>query len=529
MQRHIVDWWKQLWSRFEMRFARIVLGLLTAAVLVGAPQSARAEWLKAETEHFIIYGDTSEGEIREYARKVERFHAMLERFMPPRNASIIAPKLDIYITNGLSEMRQVWPDMPDTVAGFYSRSYDGIYAVSDERRGGDETLFHEYAHHYMYQHQNEAYPGWFVEGFAEYFAPSDMRMGQIRYGLWRDGRVLSLTQGQWVPMEDVLRSKLATVSASRRGAYYAQAWLLTHYMLGSPERQRQMSAYLAAVGRGADPVEALNQHAGMTPEQLTRNLRSYLGRGITTYKLGEALPVATVEVSRLPRSAGEALWLALRASRDMPEDERAALLTRANAVAARYPGDLLAGLALAKAQRAGEEPTAALTTLEALIAAHPENAEARWLIATVLLDQAEEAEDAGGASALRRQAQRHLAVAYEQDPMDFRVYRALARARRGAANYPNDSDFATLESAYALAPQLPSNGVDYAAALMERGRNLEAVVVLAPLANNPHGGSGQSELRRRLNEARVAGGLPALDDAAPPQPEAGAEGGEAGD
>lgn len=503
-----------------MRLAPILIACLIAATTVFTPGSARAEWLKAETEHFIIYGDTREGEIREYGRKLERFHAMLERFMPPSKPDIVAPKLDIYITDGLSQMRQIWPAMPDTVAGFYSRSYDGIYAVSDERRGGDETLFHEYAHHYMFQHLNEAFPGWFIEGFAEYFAPSDMRMGQIKYGLWRDGRVRTLADAQgWVPMEDVLRSRLAMGSARRGGAYYAQAWLLTHYMLGSPERNGQLSAYLAAVGRGADPVEALSVHMGMTPDELGRAMRSYLGRGITTYKLAEALPVADVGVTRLPRSTGETLWLGLRATRTVAEADRPALLARAAAIAERHPGDLAAGLALAKVQRAVEDPDAARLTLEGLIAAHPGAAEARWLMATLLMDEADDAGDAGRASTLQRQARGHLAAAYEAAPLDFRVYRALARNRRGAPNFPTESDFAILESAYALAPQLPGNGVDFANVLMTRGHYAEAVVVLSPLANNPHGGGDLAPLRKQLDEARVAAGLPALGGDAAPEPE----------
>lgn len=496
----------------------VAMAAVASVLLFAAP--ARAEWLKAETDHFVIYGDSSEGALREYARKLERFHAMLERFMPPSNRDIVAPKLAIYITNGLAEMRQIWPAMPDTVAGFYSRSYDGIYAVSDERRGGDETLFHEYAHHYMFQHQNEAYPGWFIEGFAEYFAPSDMRMGQIKYGLWRDGRVIALNDFQrWIPMEDLLRSRLTMGSARRGGAYYAQAWLLTHYMLGSPERNRQLSAYLGAVGRGADPVEALNVHVGMNPDELGRAMRSYLGRGITTYRLAEALPVAAVEVSRLPASAGDTLWLGLRATRNVEEADRPALLARATAIAARYPGDLAAGLALAKVQRAVENPAAARQTLDASIGAHPRDAEARWLMATLLMDEADDAQDAAEALALQRQARDHLAVAYQAAPLDFRVYRALARHRRGAANFPTDSDFATLESAYALAPQLPDNGVAYAEVLMARAQYAEAVVVLSPLANNPHGGGDLTSLRKRLDEARVAAGLPSLGSEAPPEPE----------
>jgi hypothetical protein len=506
-----------------MSFLTRLLAVTTALVLTLAPATARADWLQAETEHFRVHGDMSEGDLRDYARKVERFHAMMERFMPPRRQDIVAPKLDVYVTDGRSQMRQIWPTIAESVGGFYSRGYEGIYAVADERDGGgDTTLFHEYAHHYMFQHQNEAYPGWFVEGFAEYFAPSDLRMGKIEYGLWREGRLYSLAQrNNWVPMEDVLRSRLQVRSPETAAAYYAQAWLLTHYMLGSAERNRQMSAYLGAVMRGADPIEALTEHVGTTPDQLERDMRTYFSTGMTTYKLQEALPVAEVTIKRMPRSAGDVLFLNLRAAREVPEEDRAGLLRQAQTAAARHPGDRLAAFTLAKVQRAVGDRAAARATLETLVASHPRDSEALWLLSTILIDQADDAEDADRL-ALKRQANAHLAVAYDVDPLDFRIYRALARNRRDAANYPTDSDMAILESAYALAPQLPANGMDYARALMTRDRHAEAAVILAPLASNPHGGS--AEAQQLLAEARQKAGLtPAPVEAAPPAPESEAE------
>lgn len=493
------------------------LGLACAAALSIAG-SARADWLRAETEHFVVHGDMSEGELREYARKVERFHAMMERFMPPSRTEIVAPKLAIYVTDGMTDMRRIWPTIPNTVGGFYTRGYEGIYAVADQRQGdGDTTLFHEYAHHYMFQHQNEAYPGWFVEGFAEYFAPSDMRMGQIEYGLWRQGRLNSLANANsWVPMEDILRSRLQMRSAQSGAAYYAQAWLLTHYMLGSPERNRQMSAYLGAVMRGADPVEALLEHVGKTPDQLERDMRSYFHTGMTTYKLQEALPVAEVTVSPMPRSAGDVLFLNLRASREVTEADRAQLLREARTAAERHPGDRLATFTLARVQRAVGDLDGAQSTLEGLVATAPRDSEALWLLATVLLDRADKIDVAAEAMGLKRQANAHLSIAYDVDPLDFRIYRALARNRRGATNYPTESDLAVLESAYALAPQLPSNGIDYARALMARDRHLEAVVVLAPLANNSHGGDSLRPVRELLAEARLGAGLAPLTTGTPP-------------
>lgn len=488
------------------------------AALAALATPAHAEWLRAETEHFVIIGDTSRGAISDYARKVERFDAMLRMFLPPANDDILAPKLWIYLADGRDDMEAIWPDIGKGVAGFYSRSDDRIFAVVDRQSSmGDTTLFHEYGHHFMFQYHNKAYPGWFVEGFAEYFAPSEMGISRVRYGLYRPGRINSLVQtNSWVPMEDVLRSRLSTTSADKAAAYYAQAWALTHYMIGDPERQRQLSAYLVAISQGVDPMQALEEHIGRTPDQLARELRSYLGRGITTYTLQQALPRAEVTVTPLSAGAGDAVWLDLRAARSLGDD-RDRLIAEAEAVAARHPGDRMAAVAFAKILRRAEEPARAAAVLEPVVAAYPDDAEALWLLATVLMDQAEEADDDVRLQ-LTRSAVRHLAAAYEADPLDFRVYMAMARSRRGAANYPSDNDVLVLESAYRLAPQLGSTAYAAAQVLMARERYLEAVSVLRPLANNPHGGESLQPIRNLLAEASTLGGLTVDDIEAPPEP-----------
>jgi hypothetical protein len=61
---------------------------------------------------------------------------------------------------------------------------------------------------------------------------------------------------------------------------------------------------------------------------------------------------------------------------------------------------------------------------------------------------------------------------------------------------------------------------------MYKERYLEAVLVLAPLANNPHGGDGLAPVRTLLAEARQKAGLEPLDVDAPPDADAAAEAAE---
>ena len=139
---------------------RAVALAAVASLLLFAPP-ARAEWRKATSEHFVIFGDTSEGSLRNYAQKVERFDRVLRTWFPPRDPDVIPPRLTIYLADGRADMLKVWPDMPESVGGFYTAGEERIFAVT----GGtgpenDHTLFHEYGHHYMYQNLNGAFPGW---------------------------------------------------------------------------------------------------------------------------------------------------------------------------------------------------------------------------------------------------------------------------------------------------------------------------------------------------------------------------------
>lgn len=493
--------------------ATILLGLVATA------SPARAEWLRGESEHFVVYGDTSAGAMRDYVRKVERFDSLLRLYFPSTNLNQTV-RLPIYLADGRADMRQVWPDMSSGIGGFYTPGEERIFAVVDQRRSeGDSTLFHEYAHHFMLENFASAYPGWFVEGFAEYFATADLTPGRMKVGLFSPGRMNSLTEtNAWVPMEDVLRSRSSALTAGQGPAYYAQAWALTNYLMSTPERKQQLSRYLAAVSGGIDPIAALDGTIDRTPDELGRDVRSYLGR-ITYFTLQQSFPPAEVTVTPLSPGARAVVWLDLRLTRFVAEADRPANLAEARAAAARYPDDPMVGRVLAMAALDMEDWSAARAAAGAVIAGHPDDAEAQRLLARALMEEGDTLADTDpdGRDTLYRQARSALARAYQSDPLDFRIYMALNKSRRGAGDYPNDNDLETLRVAAVLAPQVTNVRYQAAQALMVRGDYLEAVTLLAPVANSPHGGESLAPVRALLVEAYSKAGLSAPSEDAPPE------------
>ena len=49
-------------------------------------------------------------------------------------------------------------------------------------RGGDDVVLHEYVHHFMMQYFPDSYPGWLVEGLAEYYMTIDLQPKRVQIG-----------------------------------------------------------------------------------------------------------------------------------------------------------------------------------------------------------------------------------------------------------------------------------------------------------------------------------------------------------
>ncbi len=523
-----------------------IRAIALAIVLVAAcgAGSARAEWRKAETAHFIVYGDTSDRDIRAFAERIERFDSFLRAYYPIQT-EYETPKLEIYLAAGQRDMNRVYPGIGGGVAGFYSSNSGRIYAVVNTMViAGDVVLFHEYAHHFMFQMRSNAYPSWFVEGFAEYYATAEVRPERIQYGRHHPGRMLALNQGAntWARMEDVLKWRYTASGRYPAYLYYAQAWGMTHYFMSTPERTRMLGQYLTSVVGGQDSVEAMQAATGRTPEQLQNDVRRYLGGSINVWTPQLTLPEPEVTVTPLSRAEAEMIWLDIRLDNtavvELPEEEdgqtrksdeqkareareerenRALLIRDSHAMAARYPGDRMGLLVAARAHRLELDPAAALATLEPLLTDASTDADALRVAALALLDQAEKETDPAATLRLKRQASGFLARSMDADPLDFRTYLGLNEVRRGIEGYPNDNDLATLSAIVGLAPQSFEGRLRQGEAYMARGMHAEAVLTLTPVSNSPHRSIYTRRAREMIATARTAMGQAVETFEAPPE------------
>ncbi len=479
-----------------------MLRWLIALLWLALPSAVLAEWQMAETQHFRIYSQGPKKRLIEQAALLEDFHTLL-RDRTGRGPPANAPPLDVFLVDKLEDGTP-WRKMGPNVAGFYraDRGRISVIAVDKGEAGGDhadtelsgqQILLHEYGHHFLLGTAGIAYPAWYVEGFAEYFSTARFRRDTIEIGRISPNRGVWLAGADWLPMEKLLARTPTLDRGSESAMFYAQSWLLTHYLFRTPGMREKLVAYLQATASGADSVEAFRAHIDPDLSGFQQKLRRYLDD--TTYSRmprAEETP-KSITVTALPPSADELLMRLVSLEHGIPESRTDSALADVRARVSAAGHDLLAKRTLAVAELQHGNRAEARALLDELLAATPNDADLlRW-----------RAQAAGQGAEGLAEARRYLTRAFAVAPNDWRTLHAYARlfqpARRPLPAHAMD----VLLRAHELAPQVTEIVLDTSVALAQAGRLPEAATTLEPLAWSPHGGPAAELAERLLAKARA--------------------------
>lgn len=480
-----------------------VLVALAALLLLGA-SPARAEWRRAESPNFIVYGNGSEAWLRDTAVLLEDFDSLL-RFV----TGITSPapnKLHVYMVRGTSELKTIRP-IATGVAGFYMASPDGIAAVVDVRgRSSDnEFLFHEYTHHFMMQYMTSAYPPWYIEGFAEYFMTAQFTAEHAEFAKYSKYRIDSIVSGKWLPMERVLYGTARDLNLEQAQRFYAQSWLAVHYFFSTGERIKALQRFFLAVARGEDQRTAFESETGLSAQQLTAELKSYVrGRRINYKQMPRSSIRRTpsVTVTTMPRSATDLMLYEAALRIGLEEESRDAQLEKVRRIAARHPADPFARRVLAWAEACHGDAGTADTILDDLLSEAPDDAELMYLKGMSHLNAAGEVEDW---QSEMRAARQWFARAHQVDGNHYQTLYRYAQSLRGQANYVSENTANVLLLARELAPQVVATSFAAADMLVNRGEYQKAESILTLLAADAHNEEVAQTARDMIERARSQG------------------------
>lgn len=467
-------------------FQRAILGMASVfLLLVSGP--ANGAWRRAETDHFILYGEIEEGRLREQAVVLEEFDRLL-RLLTGVDAASPPNKLPVYLVYNHDRLRLV-RDVSYGVGGFYLASPDGIGAFVNQRTnvgryGPNDTLFHEYAHHFMLQYFPAGYPAWYVEGFAEYVATADFRSDILEFGRYNDNRSLWLSdKSRWIPYEHVLFGGDRKPQWGDSARFYAQSWILVHYLMSDPARAAATRAYLSALSAGEEPRTAFQSAFGMPASDLDARIRAYAREGIAYTRAPRGHAVADPVITTLPTSSDELMLLQAVMRVGVPEKARKAVLERTRREA-RGKEDPFARRILAQAEALYGNAAAADGLLGELLQASPNDAELLYLKGMRYLT-AGRADEAARA-AYFAEAKGWFVKAHKADPNHFPTLYRYAEALSVEPDYLSENTTNILLLARSLAPQVAEIGIQAGQALLLREEYDAARAVLTPIAASVH-------------------------------------------
>jgi tetratricopeptide (TPR) repeat protein len=273
-----------------MRGGRLVAGALVVAFagLLGTRPSEAAEaWLRARTEHFDLFTNTSEAEARQAATALDRFRRVLARLLPPGRARTSAPVV-VMAFRDEDSFRPVIPrhdGEPRAADGFFQggtgRSYIAVN-LGTRRADRYDPLFHEWAHLALNQ-ALPAQPAWVAEGLAEVYSAWQAVDGDVLVGLSRPEHLRTLAARGFMPLELLLRADYTSDSyhkPGQRDGFYAQAWAFAHHLLlGRPDGHARLQEYLDGIARGRDPVDSYRRAFGEDLTTARVRLQAYVAAG----------------------------------------------------------------------------------------------------------------------------------------------------------------------------------------------------------------------------------------------------------
>jgi hypothetical protein len=476
--------------------------LLAAALWLAAASPASAAWLRAESDNSIVYGEMSEERLRRQVVDLEDYAQMLRTLMriesPPASG-----KLRVYLVRGGGELNLI-RQRPAGVGGVYISGPDGIAAVVDVNANRDNptaVLFHEYAHHFMMQYTGRVYPPWYIEGFAEYMMTARFTSRAIEFGHVDPGRAATLSDpGRWLPMENILFGGQRR-TAEQHGLFYAQSWLLTHYLLDDAARLEQFRAYLAALARAEEPRAAFQASFGMTPDQLERQLKTYAFGRLTFRRLdrSSAARPPQVAVTRLPESADRLVLLQGALHVGVRDEGQALGAVRREA--ARH-SDPFARRVLAQAEALHGDGAVADRLIDELLALSPRDSELMYFRGMRYL-RASETADGDARTSLRLQARTWFSRAHRIDGRHFQTLFRYLESRSEEPGFVSAANLEVMLLAQSLAPQVGEIRMAAARMLMLLDDFELAERMLAPLAGSAHEGGQTAAARELLAKARA--------------------------
>ena len=268
------------------------LWLLLAVLFVGPALGqtndiAQVPWYETRTAHFNVY---SCGDMQATYRLAGRLEQFCRAYSQLAGKDAIASPPIVVLAfpdhESLEPLLPVYNGQPANIAAFFTRGSDEnliVLSLPSADSPDMDVIFHEYTH-LLFRRNDQIWPLWLKEGMAEVYSTFQTYGHEVEIARPIDRHLETLANEPLMPLDElfnVTHDSPQYNEATRQGVFYAESWLLTHYLFAgdNPVLQHRFEQFTPLLYSGELPEQAFTNALGVSLPVMQSALEAYLKRG----------------------------------------------------------------------------------------------------------------------------------------------------------------------------------------------------------------------------------------------------------
>lgn len=269
----------------------------------------RDKWVAAKGESFTIYSNDKGKNVQKIVRKLERLRNVLGLMTSQRAVNAPIPTT-IFLLKKKKIFESYIPlvnGKPANIVGYFLGQPEGNFIVLNADVDALPTVYHEFIHFFVNNNLARV-PLWFDEGIAEYYSTFSSDEKGVDLGRPISSHLRFLRNEKLMPLSEFLnvsRASSAYNEGTRQGVFYAQSWLLVHYLFHNKGGvlRNNLAHYLSKIAGGMNSHDAFVNSFQMSFIDAEKELLLYLKKFTMNYDritTKEILRLSNANVSRVP-------------------------------------------------------------------------------------------------------------------------------------------------------------------------------------------------------------------------------------